>query len=73
MPSYLPAHREFENLCFISVAPVVCMSHVFVYDAVNVSKMVVISSTKSPSGPYATLADLLIHGEHFKPNCNIID
>ena len=39
-------------------------------------------STKSPSYPHAqvtteltlyTLADVLIHGEHFKPNCNIVD
>ena len=33
--SYSPAHGEFENLCFGYVAPIVCMSHAFVYDAVN--------------------------------------
>ena len=34
--SYSPAHEEFENLCFISVAPTLCMLHAFVYNAVNV-------------------------------------
>ena len=40
--SYLPAYTEFENLC---LAPMACMSHAFVYDAVNVSKTIVIPST----------------------------
>ena len=34
---YLPAHREFENLGFVSVAPMVCMSCVFVYDVININ------------------------------------
>ena len=57
------------------------MSHAFVYDAVNINKIVIISSTKPPLYPYAqvttelhyTFADVLIHDEHFKPNCNIVD
>ena len=38
---YLPVHGGFKNLCFVSVAPMVCMSPVFVYMYVN--KIVVIS------------------------------
>ena len=41
-----------RNHCFISVAPMVCMSCVFVYDAVDVNKIVAISSTKPPSYAY---------------------
>ena len=59
----------------------VCVSHAFVYDAVNVNKIVIVSSTKPLSYPYAQvstglmlyLADVLIHGEHFKSNCNAVD
>ena len=42
---------EFENLCFISVAPLVCVSRVFVYDAVDVdvNVIVAVSSIKLPS------------------------
>ena len=36
----LPTNGEFENLCFVSVAPMVCVSRAFVYDAVNVNKIV---------------------------------
>ena len=49
IPSYLPTHGEFKNLCFVSVAPMVCMSHAFFYDAVDVNKIVAISSIKPPS------------------------
>ena len=58
------------------------MSCAFVCDAVNVNKIVIVSSTKPPSYPYAqvstglilyTLADVLIHGECCKPNYNIVD
>ena len=52
-PSYSPTHGEFKNLCFISVAPMVCMSRAFVYDAVDVNKIVAISLTKPPSYAYA--------------------
>ena len=45
-------HGEFENLCFVSVSPMVCMSCVFVYDAVNINKIIVIHSTKPPSYLY---------------------
>ena len=45
----LPTHGEFKNLCLISVALMVCMSRVFVYDTVDVNKIVVISSIKPPS------------------------
>ena len=37
-PSYSPAHGEFENRYFLSKTPTVCMSHVFVYNALNVIK-----------------------------------
>jgi len=37
---YLAGHEEFENLCFISVAQIVWVSHAFVYGAVNVNKIV---------------------------------
>ena len=38
-PSYLPTHGKFENLCLVSVAPMVCVSHMFVYDAVDINKI----------------------------------
>ena len=44
---------ESLKICLVSVPPMVCMSHAFVYDTVNVNKIVVISSTKPPSYPYA--------------------
>ena len=44
IPSYSSAHGEFENLCFASVAPMVCMSRVFVYNEVNVNKIVIVST-----------------------------
>ena len=44
---YSPVHG-FEDLCFVSVAPIVCVSHAFVYDAVNENQIIVISSTKHP-------------------------
>ena len=47
--SYLHAHEEFENFCFVSAAPTVCVLRAFVYDAVNLNKIVIISSTKLPS------------------------
>ena len=54
IPFYLPDYGEFENYCFVSVAPTVCVSHAFVYDAVNVNKIIfIISSTKLPSYLYA--------------------
>ena len=56
IPSYLLAHEKFENLCFISVASMVCMSQAFVYDAVNVNKVVIISSTKPLSYPYVQVS-----------------
>ena len=49
-PSYSPTHGEFENLYFISVAPI---ARVFVYDAVDVNKIIAISSIKLPSYTYA--------------------
>ena len=50
--SYSPSHGEFENLCFISVAPMICVSRVFDYDAVDVNKIVTVSSIKLPSYTY---------------------
>ena len=38
-PSYSPTHGELENL---PVAPMVCVSHVFVYNAVDVNKIVAV-------------------------------
>ena len=46
----------FEKLCFVSVASMVCMSHAFVYDAVNVNKIIIISSTKPLSYPYVQVS-----------------
>ena len=48
-------HGEFKNLYFISIAPMVCMSCAFVYDAVDINKIVVISSTKPPSYAYVQM------------------
>ena len=53
IPSYSPAHGEFENLCFVFVASMVWVSRAFVYDVVNVNKIVIVSSTKPPSYAYA--------------------
>ena len=36
IPSYSPAHGE---LCFISVAPTVCVSRAFVYNTVNINEI----------------------------------
>ena len=59
----------------------VCVQHAFVHDAVDINKIVAISSLKPLSYAYAqvtvrlnyTLADLPIHGEHCKPNANFVD
>ena len=79
-PSYSSTHGKFKNLCFISVAPMVYVSRAFVYNVVDVKKIVAISSIKPPSYAYArvtaginhTLIDLPIHGEHRKPNPNFV-
>jgi len=42
---YSPAHGEFENLCFDSVAPMVCVLRAFVYSVVDVNMVVVIFSS----------------------------
>ena len=70
-----------RNLYFVSVASTVCVTHAFVYNAVNVNKIVIVSSTKPLhihmrkclQGEHYTLADVLIHGEHCEPNCNVVD
>ena len=62
----------------------VCVSLAFVYDAVNVNKIIIISLIKPYSYVYVqvttglksylhTFFDFPIHGEHFKPNTNTID
>ena len=59
----------------------VCVSRVFVYNVVDVNKIVAVSSIKLPSYAYVqvtaglnyTLADPPIHGEHCKPNLNFVD
>ena len=38
---------------FISVAPLVCVSRAFVYEVVDVNKIIAVSSTKPPSYAYA--------------------
>ena len=53
LPSSSFAHGEFENLCIVFVVSTVWVSRVFVYDAVNVSKIIVVSSNKPPSYAYA--------------------
>ena len=53
--TYLPTHGEFKNLCFISVAPMVCVLRAFVYDAVDLNKIVAVSSIKPPSYAYLQL------------------
>ena len=46
--------ESLKLFCFVSLAPMVCVSRAFVYDAVNVNK--IISSTKPPSYPYAQVS-----------------
>ena len=45
-----------RNLCFISVALMVCVSCAFVCDAVNVNKIAIVSSTKPLSYSYAQVS-----------------
>ena len=40
--SYSPTHGEFENLCFIFVAPMVCVLRTFVYNVVDLNIIVVV-------------------------------
>jgi len=84
IPSYLPGHGEFKNLCFISVAQTVWVSHVFVYGMVDLDKIMTIFLVKPLSYICTQLSKLqknysLLHlsitGEHFKPNpkqCRVI-
>ena len=44
---------KFKNLCLISVAPMICVSHAFVYDAVDINEIIAVSSIKLPSYAYA--------------------
>jgi len=44
IPSYLPDHGEFKNLCFISVAQTVWVLCAFVNGAVDVNKIVLFFS-----------------------------
>ena len=48
IPSYLPGYGEFKNLCFISVAWMVSVSHAFVYNVVNVNKIATTFLAKPP-------------------------
>jgi len=65
----LPARQESINLWFVFVAPTVCVSHAFVYDAVDVNNIVVISSNKPPSHPYMQVTTKFGRfAEHIKPN-----
>ena len=47
-PTYLPGYGEFENLCFVSIAWMVSVSHAFVYDAVDVNKIATAFLAKPP-------------------------
>ena len=49
-----------KNLCFASLAPTVCVSRAFVYDTINVNKIVIVSSNKPPSYPYSQVPTGLI-------------
>ena len=50
---------SLKIFCFISVAPIVCVSRVFVYDAVDVNKIVAVSSIKPPLYAYLLLVTYL--------------
>ena len=52
--------ESLKIFVFVSLAPTVCVSRAFVYDVVNVNKIVMISSTKPPSYPYARVSTGLI-------------
>jgi len=47
MPSYLPSHGKFENLCFASVAQTVWVLRAFVYGVVDVNKIMTIFVSKT--------------------------
>ena len=51
---------ESLKICFVSLDPTVCVSRAFVYDAVNINKIVIISSTKPPSYPYMQVSTGLL-------------
>ena len=46
MPSYSPSHGELKNFCFVSVAQRVRVSHTFVYNKVDILKIIDITLTK---------------------------
>ena len=48
VPYNLPGYGEFENLCFVFVALTVSVSHVFVYNAVDVNKIATAFLAKPP-------------------------
>ena len=48
IPSYLPGYGEFENLCFVSMAWIMSVSHAFVYNAVDINKIATAFLAKLP-------------------------
>jgi len=46
IPSYSPGHGQFENSCFVAVAYTVSVSCAFVYNAVDVNKIITVSLAK---------------------------
>ena len=48
IPSYSPGYGEFKKVCFVSIAWMVSVSPVFVYNAVDVNKLRIAFLTKQP-------------------------
>lgn len=44
--SYSPAHWEFKNLCFVTIALTESVLHAFFYNLVKITKIITISLTK---------------------------
>ena len=48
IPSYLPGHGVFKNLCFVSIGQRVNVSCAFAYNAVDINKIVAVYLANPP-------------------------
>ena len=79
--SHLPSYGEFENLCFVFVAWTVSVSRAFVYNAVDINKLLPLSWQNHHhrqmrnrfKSYFYSLLDWPTTGEDFKPNPSTVD
>ena len=75
-----PVHREYSNLCFISIHKKISKLQTFVYVVVTEEftddhfseHLPSFSNTKACLGKTYTLVDAQIHGEHNEPRFNFV-